>query len=130
LGTLTPQSRLVRIGSARPLPPAKVSPNNNTESPALPPCGVFFYAIRVGMERGAVEYLFAAAVGVADQAARKQGWLPRGRTGWQKPDGTAIHFISFVEQIAIVPKEATIYFVGDARPELARFKRRWVAIPT
>jgi hypothetical protein len=45
MGTLTPQSRLVRIGSARPLPPAKVSPNNHTESPALPPCGVFFHTV-------------------------------------------------------------------------------------
>ena len=77
---------------------------------------------------GSVEYLFAAAVAEADQAARKQGWLPRGRAGWQKPDGTAIHFISFVEQIAIVPKNATIYLVGDGWPGLARFKRKWTKL--
>jgi hypothetical protein len=79
---------------------------------------------------GSVEYLFAAAVAEADQAARKQGWLPRGRAGWQKPDGTVIHFIPFIEQIAIVPKDATVHFVGEAStPALKRFKRRWAKIP-
>jgi hypothetical protein len=53
---------------------------------------------------GSVEYLFAAAIGEADQAARSQGWLSRGRVGWQKPDGTVIHFICFVEQIANRPE--------------------------
>jgi hypothetical protein len=78
---------------------------------------------------GRIEYLFAAAIGEADQAARKQGWLPRGRAGWKKPDGTVIHFISFIEQIAIVPQDATVHFVGDASPALKRFKRRWAKIP-
>ncbi len=78
---------------------------------------------------GSVEYLFAAAVAEADQAARKQGWLPRGRAGWQKPDGTVIHFICFVEQIAIVPKDATVHLVGEASPELKRFKRKWATLP-
>ena len=50
--------------------------------------------------------------------------------GWQKPDGTVIHFISFVEQIAIVPKETTIYLVGEAWPALARFKRKWTKLAT
>jgi hypothetical protein len=77
---------------------------------------------------GAVEYLFAAAIGEADQAAREQGWSPRGRSGWKKPDGTVIHFISFVEQIAIVPKAATVYVVGERSPELARFKRKWTML--
>jgi hypothetical protein len=27
---------------------------------------------------GSVEYLFAPSVTIADQAARKQGWRPRG----------------------------------------------------
>ena len=72
-----------------------------------------------------VEYLFAAAIGDADQAARGQGWLPRGGAGWQKPNGTVVHFISFIEQIAIVPKDATLYVVGELTPELSRFKRKW-----
>jgi hypothetical protein len=36
-----------------------------------------------------VEYLFAAAVTIADQAARALGWQPRGRADGLKPDGTA-----------------------------------------
>ena len=76
-----------------------------------------------------VEYLYAAAIGVADDAARGQGWLPRGRVGWQKPDGTVVHFICFIEQIAIVPKDETVHFVGEASPALKRFKRRWSKIP-
>jgi hypothetical protein len=77
---------------------------------------------------GSSEYLFAAGINVADEAARKQGWLPRGRTGWQKPDGTVVHFICFIEQMAIVPKAATVYLVGEALPGLARFKRNWTKL--
>ena len=77
---------------------------------------------------GSSEYLFAAGIGVANEAARKQGWLPRGRTGWQKPDGTVVHFICFIEQMAIVPKAATVYLVGEALPGLARFKRNWMKL--
>src|SRR5262245_59921858 len=60
-----------------------------------------------------VEYLFAASISLADQAARKQGWFPHGRTGWLKPDGNAVHFLCFEEQLAIVGKDVAIYFVGD-----------------
>jgi hypothetical protein len=76
-----------------------------------------------------VEYLFAVAIGDADLAARRQGWQPRGRAGWQKPDGTVVHFICFIEQMAIVPKAATVYLVGEALPGLARFKRNWTKLP-
>jgi hypothetical protein len=37
-----------------------------------------------------VEYLFATSFYVADRVARKQGWLPRGRAEWHKPDGTIV----------------------------------------
>jgi len=49
---------------------------------------------------GSVEYLFAAAVAIADEAAREQGWRPCGRTEWHKPDGTIVYFICFEEQLA------------------------------
>jgi hypothetical protein len=58
------------------------------------------------------EYLFAASVTVADQAARKQGWRPNGRADWHKTDGTAVHFICLAEQLAVVPNGATVYVVG------------------
>ena len=75
-----------------------------------------------------VEYLFAATLSIAEHAARKQGWHPHGRSGWIKPDGNEVHFICFAEQLAIVPKDATVYLVGDALPELARFKRKWTKL--
>ena len=51
-----------------------------------------------------------------------------GRTGWIKPDGNEVHFICFEEQLAVVGKDATIYFVGELSQRFQRFKREWVAI--
>ena len=75
-----------------------------------------------------VEYLFAADLPMADRAARKQGWHPQGRTGWIKPDGNTVVFISFVEQLAVIRKDVTIYFVGDLSPEMKRFDRKWTKL--
>jgi hypothetical protein len=70
-----------------------------------------------------VEYLFASTVTIADQAARKQGWRPRGRADWLKPDGTIVYFICLTEQLAIVPPGATVHVVGKPPAELGRLKR-------
>jgi hypothetical protein len=70
-----------------------------------------------------VEYLFAATVALADQVARKQGWRPRGRADWLKPDGTVVCFICLAEQLAIVPAGTTVHFVGKEPAELRRLKR-------
>ena len=70
-----------------------------------------------------VEYLFAASVMIADQAARRQGWRPRGRTSWHKPDGVEVRFISLAGQLAIVEPGMTVHVVGKAPPELRRLKR-------
>jgi hypothetical protein len=75
-----------------------------------------------------VEYLFAASISLADQAARKQGWQPHGRTGWLKADGNEVHFICFEEQLAIVANDVTIYFVGELSPSARRFKRNWAKL--
>ena len=72
---------------------------------------------------GSVEYLFASNVTIADQAARKQGWRPRGRADWLKPDGTQILFICLIEQIAAVQAGQTVHVVGKAPAELRRLKR-------
>jgi hypothetical protein len=53
-----------------------------------------------------VEYLFAAAVSIADQAARRQGWRPSGRAEWHKPDGTVVYFLCLEEQLVIIPPRA------------------------
>jgi hypothetical protein len=71
----------------------------------------------------AVEYLFAPNVTIANQAARKQGWRPRGRADWLKPDGTEIRFIGLIEQLAAVEAGQTVHVVGKAPAELRRLKR-------
>ena len=75
-----------------------------------------------------VEYLFAPTIALADRAARKQGWHPHGRTGWIKPDGNEVHFICFEEQLAILGKHVTVYFVGSLSPQVRRFDRRWAQL--
>jgi hypothetical protein len=77
----------------------------------------------------ATEYLFALDLRIAEQAARKQGWHPHGRTGWIKPDGNEVHFICFAEQLAVVGKDATVYFVGELLPQLRRYPRKWAKLP-
>ena len=75
-----------------------------------------------------VEYLFTTDSAMADRAARKQGWHPHGRAGWIKADGNEVHFICFIEQLAIVGKDTTIYYVGELSPELLRFERKWTKL--
>jgi hypothetical protein len=58
-----------------------------------------------------VEYLFAASLTVADQAARKKGWRPSGRAKWLKADGAMVCFICFEEQLAAVPAGAKVHRV-------------------
>jgi hypothetical protein len=67
-----------------------------------------------------VEYLFAVSLSVADQAARKQGWQPNGRTAWLKVDGTTVYFICLAEQLAVVPDGATVHVVGKRPAGLRR----------
>ena len=81
-------------------------------------------SLRAGMSN-AIEYLFAASISLADQAARRQGWQPHGRTGWLKHDGGEVHFICFEEQLAVVGKHATVYFIGWLSPQARRFNCKW-----
>jgi hypothetical protein len=74
------------------------------------------------------EYLFASALPVADQAARKQGWRPCGRAAWLKMDGVTVYFICFAEQLTAVPLGVTVHIVGKASAELRRFKHRLVKL--
>jgi hypothetical protein len=75
-----------------------------------------------------VEYLFASTFALADRAARKQGWHPHGPSGWLKPDGIQLHFICFEEQLAVVGKYVTVYFVGWLSPQIRRFGRKSVQL--
>ena len=56
-----------------------------------------------------VEYLFVAALSVADQAARKKGWRQSGRAAWLKADGTTVYFICSEEQLATVPAGVKVH---------------------
>jgi hypothetical protein len=67
--------------------------------------------------------LFADTIAIGDRAARKQGWRPRGRAEWHKPDGTIVYFICLDEQLAIVQAGDTVYVVGEPPAELRRLKR-------
>jgi hypothetical protein len=75
-----------------------------------------------------IEYLFAPTMALADRAARKQGWHPHGRTGWLKPDGNEVYFICSEEQLAVVGKHVTVYFVGSQSPQVRRFDRKWTQL--
>jgi hypothetical protein len=72
-----------------------------------------------------IEYLFAADIRLADEAARRHGWRVYGRLGWMKPDGVEVHFICLEEQLSVVGENVTIYFVGDLSERFRRFKRKW-----
>ena len=69
-------------------------------------------AIDTAAMTGHVEYLFAASFYIADQAARERGWLPSGRSTWQKADGTMVCFICLDEQLEAVPAGVTVHRVG------------------
>ncbi len=79
------------------------------------------------MERSP-EYLFAADIRLADEAARRQGWRVYGRTGWMKPNGVEVNFICHEEQLSVVGKDVTIYFVGDLSERVKRFERKWTRL--
>jgi hypothetical protein len=71
---------------------------------------------------------FAADIRVADEAARRQGWRVHGRAGWIKPDGVEVHFICFEEQLAVVSRDATIYFLDNLSQRSQRFKLKWTKL--
>jgi hypothetical protein len=75
-----------------------------------------------------IEYLFAASFYIADQAARKQGWLPRGRAEWHKPDGTVVCFICLEEHLAAVPADMTVYIVGKKPDEARHYKCKLIKL--
>ena len=77
---------------------------------------------------GSVEYLFATNIRLADEAARRQGWRVYGRTGWIKSDGVEVCFICLEEQLSVVGRDVTIYFVGELSERFKRFKRKWTRL--
>ena len=93
----------------------------------LPPAG--FPCFVLGARHGtSMEYLLANNIGVAERAARRQGWHAHGRSGWIKPDGNEVQFICHAEQLAAISKHETIYVVGELSPRLARLDRKWAKL--
>jgi hypothetical protein len=72
--------------------------------------------------------VFAASITIADRAARKQGWHPYGRTSWITPDGNEVSFVCFEEQLAVLDRHATIYFVGELSPRVRRLTINWAKL--
>jgi hypothetical protein len=122
-----PEHILAELNFGKPRYSAGFSFIGPSETYALPCVGLSFSAIYLRM-RNSVEYIFAAHLRIAEEAARKQGWHAYGRTGWIKPDGNEVHFICFEEQLAAIGKDETIYFVGALSPELGRFKQKLVKL--
>lgn len=58
-----------------------------------------------------VEYVYAASLTIAEDAARKSGWRPSGRAAWLKADGTTVHFICFEEQLTALPRASKVHRV-------------------
>jgi hypothetical protein len=56
----------------------------------------------------------------AGRFAKSQGWREAGRVTWQKPDGTVVHFIKFVEQLESVMRGERVYFTVKPTLEMIR----------
>ena len=67
-------------------------------------------------------YLYAQQIDIADAAARMEGWRPRARREWLRPDGEKVRFISLTEQLALIQPGETVYVVGPVPRELRRMK--------
>jgi hypothetical protein len=58
------------------------------------------------------EFLFAASLTIANEAARKRGWRPFGRATWLKADGTTVQLVCFEEQLTALPAGAVAHKSG------------------
>ena len=45
-----------------------------------------------------------------------------------QPDGVEVNLICLEEQLSVVGKDVTIYFVGDLSERFKRFKRKWTKL--
>jgi hypothetical protein len=45
----------------------------------------------------------------ASAYAKSQGWKPAGRGEWEKPDGTCVHLLAFLEQFAALHRGQRVY---------------------
>ena len=67
-------------------------------------------------------YLYAPQLDIADAAARREGWRPRGGRQWSRPDGEMVGFIHLTEQLASIEPGMTVYVVGLVPRKLRQMK--------
>ena len=56
--------------------------------------------------------MYAASAVDASAFAKRQGWRPAGRSGWETRDGALVLFICFLEQLEAVTAGAIVYDAG------------------
>lgn len=69
-------------------------------------------------------FIIAKTLEDAFSFARRQGWRPAGRVGWQMSDGTTVHYIHLLEQIQAVQKGDIVYDAGGVQGETERLLKR------
>ena len=57
-------------------------------------------------------FVYAASAAEADAFAKRQGWRPAGRSGWERRDGALVLFLCFMEQLEAVTAGAIVYDAG------------------
>ena len=57
-------------------------------------------------------FVYAASAVDASAFAKRQGWRPAGRSGWETRDGVLVLFLCFMEQLEAVTAGAIVYDAG------------------
>ena len=57
-------------------------------------------------------FVYAASAAEAGAFAKRQGWRPAGRSGWETRDGALVLFLCFIEQLEAVTAGAIVYDAG------------------
>ena len=68
--------------------------------------------------------MYAASAVDASAFAKRQGWRPAGRAGWQTRDGALVLFLCFLEQLEAVTAGAVVYDAGLCAEAKRLLKRR------
>ena len=72
--------------------------------------------------------MYASSALEAGAFAKRQGWRPAGRSGWETRDGILVFFICFLEQLEAATAGAIVYDAGLYAEAKRRLKKRSVTI--
>ena len=73
-------------------------------------------------------FVYVASATDASAFAKRQGWRPAGRAGWQTRDGILVLFICFLDQLEAVTAGAIVYDAGLCAEGRKLLKRRRIAV--